>query len=1175
MNSISNQYFLTRLIMKNPTRSNLRFSTQVLLAAASAVMIGGVGFAVDASIIQSGIVSPTLVGDPATVPGSLTIANSSGVGTLTVNGGSDVSVSSSLFVALGTTTNLGTLNVDGAGSTFSAVTSYLGDSGPGDINISNGGTFTSTSSVFLGYFTAGNGDVDVTGANSSLSAVSLTVGRQGRGDLLISEGEVNVTSSLFVGSQVGSASNLITVDNGGHLNVSGSLATIGQNGGLGTIATTNGGFTVGNYNHSASGATAKGIQTIVSGTNNPQLNISNGSFVGNTGSDLRVGVNAGETGSITLDSSSTASELRYNNITIGDAGVGTLSVTGTSTVTNSSNFIVGNQVGSTGTVTFDGPNAQGVLENVILGNQGTGTFNVINGATVNTDDFEISELGASNGTLLVDGTGSFLNVSSSVDFGRRGTAQVTVSGNGKLKTGFSTDLGSTGFGGTADVDVLNGGIFEMGGGGLYLEGTVTDTTTLDVDSSSRVLIDITETEATSAIGTGSVIFSRDFISVGRYSTLTTNTRTVIDGSSFSAELRVSGTDARFTGEDLDIGLNNRGALQVINGGVLDLDFDELRIASGSNATGTANISNGTLIADDIELGDGANSNATMTISNGSTVQDIFRIALASFSSTGVANLTVTDSGTTVDTSNLFLGESGTANMTIANGAFVEAFDLEMGNDSASGQATLIVQGGPDGDARITSSRDFKVGRDGNSTINIFNGGIVEQNGTAEFFANATLNLVGGKFETQSISLDPSTTINFVNGEFHIENGIIFDNTFANIVLPNISSITGFGLYELTSGKHLNAGSQLFLLAPLDVKGGELSADLIVGSSLLNFETGTLNLTGPSGLTIGNTGLFGNQLHVNPGQTYNVTNSIVAQAGSRVNLAGGLLNSGAAFVNDGIVEGSGTIVAPTVAQGSAGQIRVNNNQRIIVDGGLANSGRIEVIGGEFEVTGTSNNAASTGSIIGEDATLRFNGGVTNFGSIAFSFGTSRVFGDVTNDGSIIATSNSNLTFYDDVTNNSTITVSPGTTTTFLGSYSGNGIGGGGTVFLEGDTRPGFSPGTMEFGGDLYLGEGHELVIELGGDDAADRDSLVVWGDLYLNGTLQVDLIDGYTPSAGELIEFVTANSLIGELDYTPVTFGNGLSLELVSAGTLLVVPEPVSLATFVGMMLIRRRRGCVD
>ena len=181
----------------------------------------------------------------------------------------------------------------------------------------------------------------------------------------------------------------------------------------------------------------------------------------------------------------------------------------------------------------------------------------------------------------------------------------------------------------------------------------------------------------------------------------------------------------------------------------------------------------------------------------------------------------------------------------------------------------------------------------------------------------------------------------------------------------------------------------------------------------------------------------------------------------------------------------------------------------------------------EFTSDLLNAASTGLITGRSATLRFGGGLTNAGAVALSFGTSDLHGDIANSpgGRIIVSGNSEATFYDDVSNAGIIQVSGGSTVVFFGDFSGTGCSGTGDVFLEGDTRPGFSAGEMVFGGDVTFGAFSSLEIELGGMLAGDQyDRLDIAGNLTPGGTLQVALIDGFAPSAGDTFDILDWGTL---------------------------------------------------
>jgi hypothetical protein len=299
--------------------------------------------------------------------------------------------------------------------------------------------------------------------------------------------------------------------------------------------------------------------------------------------------------------------------------------------------------------------------------------------------------------------------------------------------------------------------------------------------------------------------------------------------------------------------------------------------------------------------------------------------------------------------------------------------------------------------------------------------------------------------------------------------------------------------------------------------------------------GSLNVAGHyanttvKSLSVGSTGGGLAVLQLIGGGDLAVQGTVTITGGGKIEVGAGRVLSAAALTNSGVLTGSGTVQTPLSNQ-TAGQIRVSTGQALVFAGsGHLNAGKVEVISGEVEFTGDLINAASTGLITGRDATLRFGGGLANSGSVALSFGTSDLYGEIDNTsfGRIIVSGNSEVTFYDDVSNTGIIQVSGGSTAVFFGDFSGNGCAGTGDVQLEGDTRPGFSPGEMSFGGNVAFGPFAGLEIELGGTVVGDEyDQLDVTGDLTLGGTLQVVLIGGFAPGVGDTFDILDWGALAG-------------------------------------------------
>jgi len=150
-------------------------------------------------------------------------------------------------------------------------------------------------------------------------------------------------------------------------------------------------------------------------------------------------------------------------------------------------------------------------------------------------------------------------------------------------------------------------------------------------------------------------------------------------------------------------------------------------------------------------------------------------------------------------------------------------------------------------------------------------------------------------------------------------------------------------------------------------------------------------------------------------------------------------------------------------------------------------------------------------------------------VGISFGTSDVYGDVDNqsEASITVTGYSQVTFWDDLTNNGTVKVSEGSTAVYFGKISGEGFfPGDGTHLVEGDLSPGNSPGNLTFGGDVVLGPSSVTLIELAGTAEGQYDQLLIAGNLQAGGQLQVDLLDGFAPEAGDLFDILDFATLSG-------------------------------------------------
>jgi len=345
---------------------------------------------------------------------------------------------------------------------------------------------------------------------------------------------------------------------------------------------------------------------------------------------------------------------------------------------------------------------------------------------------------------------------------------------------------------------------------------------------------------------------------------------------------------------------------------------------------------------------------------------------------------------------------------------------------------------------------------------------------------------------------------------------------------SFNQISGSGSLRLSSGGRVSCYDlTLWGSGSLDVNGGTVEASSVESAGIITIESGWLAAA--------------NSL-VSSGQ--------ILLASPTANIA---LNAGAGSLsNSGLVSGTGRIAA-RLTNAPDGEVRVAVGDNLIFTGGADNSGQVSLLGGTVEFSSLLTNHAS-GFVAGQ-GTLVTKGGLTNQGTIATTAGsTSFLGGDVTNapGGRIIVSGGGTATFYDDVINNGAVfQVSDGCTAVFFGSFSGSGTTGGGRCYFEGDLRPGASPATISFGGNVVFSSTSRLVVDLDGTTPGTQyDQVNVAGTATLGGTLEVvNLIDGFRPAHNDTFRVMTFGSRAGTFaSVTGLDRGNRLTLVPIYSGT---------------------------
>ncbi len=526
---------------------------------------------------------------------------------------------------------------------------------------------------------------------------------------------------------------------------------------------------------------------------------------------------------------------------------------------------------------------------------------------------------------------------------------------------------------------------------------------------------------------------------------------------------------------LYVGYQGDGSLSVENGGGVQssglaiIGFDGINGQSSHghvSVTGTGSHwhNNGIL-----DVGWGQLGQGEIVISNGGVVSN----TSATVGSSGHGTAEIAGIGSQwINDGSLVLGQFGFGHMSVSSGGVVTSLAGVLGLQSGgSGSATVTGFG-----SQWSISQNLTVGQFGSGTLSVGSGGRVENN-------KGMVGHSSGATGTVSVSGNNSQWNNATDLEI---------------------GLGGQGTVNITSGGKVTVG-------------GTTS----IGSS------GIVNLSGSnSRFEFGQTTLpeFARINATGGSMAGSVSHSGYTHAASLTTLRNPLVNLNEVSVrNFGTLYGDAILDVGLINE-SNGEVEISAGERLRFFGvHNSNAGEINNFGGQIRFAGSVQNQGS-GFIAGRGQFIA-DGGWNNAGVIALSGGASEVLGDVVNDfdGVIITSGAGTTTFFDDVINQGEIRTSLAVSNSvFLGAVTGAGsFTGAGTVFMEGDLRPGNSPSAVSFGGDLVFGSQASTTFELGGLNWGEFDQLLVAGDLFLNNSeLSVALWDEF--QLGADMQFLIAD-----------------------------------------------------
>jgi T5SS/PEP-CTERM-associated repeat protein len=590
-----------------------------------------------------------------------------GTGTVDItNGGTIITWSSYLGHEAGSN---GTVTIDGDGSSWTNSPSsaqnigqvFVGYHGTGELNITGGGSVAADRGR-IGYYGDGSGEATVDGAGSALSIDEwLYIGGHGYGELSITDGGAVNSGYGRVGEAVAN-SGMVTVD------------------GAGSNWTMSNTFWVGSV---GSGA--------VSITNGATISNTQGTITGHSNSDVP--------STVTVDGiGSTWTNTAYLYVGFEDVAILTISAGGTVT---SIEGIIGTMPDSDGTVSVAGAGSNWTNTNSIeMGWQGTVALAVTDGGTVSSNDTTVGKGSNSSATATIDGVGSQLTNTTFLYVGGEGTGELTITNGGASSSADGSIGEEVGSSGTVTVDGAGSALtttadFTVGNSGAGV---------LNIANGGQVTVGANTWVARESGSTGTIDFDGGVL----------DTETL-----FSDLADLTGTGTINTG-----GLVHDGQV------VLDASYEAtdsfVLDASGQNIT--VNMpSDGTGI-----LGAGFNGNGSLSISGGATVKATD--GYLGYNSAASGTAMVNGSGSTwATTGDLHVGRFGSGEMFIWSGGLV----------SVDGH--LFLGGSPGGRIRMSSGAMLALGGDVDGSIAEFLG-IVGGSGDIlyrDVVNNGWLDITGG------------------------------------------------------------------------------------------------------------------------------------------------------------------------------------------------------------------------------------------------------------------------------------------------------------------------------------------------------------------------------------------------------------------------------------------------
>lgn len=535
------------------------------------------------------------------------VVGTQGTGTLTLSNQGQVTTATFLIGVAGGT---GTVILDGHSGMSTTGLANVGFSGTGTLTLSNNSSLVSSGGA-IGNLAGASGAVTVTGAGSSWSfgVFDLIIGAHGNGSLLVSNGgALSSSNGSGILGQAAGTSGTMTVDGAGSSWTSPGFLFVGV-GGNGSVTISNGAVVISGDGYLGVAAGGTGVTT-VTGANSSwttgaginvgyagsgSLTISNGGAVSSVGGT--VGALANSSGSVTLTGAGSSWSTGTGNMIIGQYGTGSLLVSNGATV-NDTNGDLGQFAGASGSAAVNGTGSAWTNGFLGIGDAGSGALAISNAGNVNDINGIIGAFAGSVGHVTVDGVGSSWSNSLNLVVGGAGTGSLAISGGATVfgGSGIAQIGASVGAIGTLSVD--GSGSSLTNGGGIYVGDAGTGSLSIsnggNVTALSGLFI------ATQAGSVGTLNIGADAASAAAAPGTVTTPSIVFGAGSGSINFNHTSAGYAFTPTVSGAGTINQIAGNTILGnnfsaftGVTNVTGGRLAV-NGSLAGSTVTVSGGTL-----------------------------------------------------------------------------------------------------------------------------------------------------------------------------------------------------------------------------------------------------------------------------------------------------------------------------------------------------------------------------------------------------------------------------------------------------------------------------------------------------------------------------------------------------------------------------------------------------